>query len=492
MMKHDSTILIVDDQLSAREVLRGLLTNQGYELAFASNGKEALAKAAEISPDLILLDAMMPELTGFEVCQRLRADPILAEVPVIIVTALDDEASLIQGIEAGADDFISKPFNPAELQARVRTTTRLNRYRRLLSGRAKFEWAVEQANDGFLVLDNEDYILYANAQARLFLDLPTDANEPILPTFLDLVRRRYNYEPEEAWVIWPNEGASVPVRYLVQPVSPTANAFWLQVNILKLPSGPDGDWIIHLQDVTAQMALQRDMWKFQSLVSHELRTPIAGLQGSLHLLQNEEVTKFLNPDMTKLFEILRRSTQRLKKNVEEILHYISTPALAQPGTEFNLSRFNEVVAQISTALELESVAVFIPHELSIEQLPLSAQAVKLIMQEILENAKKFHPQQAPTVEISGTILNGNQVRLKVSDDGLTLSSGQLAQVWTPYYQGEKYFTSQTAGMGLGLSSVALLIWGVGGTCRIRNKEIGPGVVLELIIPLSKNDAKANE
>jgi DNA-binding response OmpR family regulator len=74
---------------------------------------------------------MMPGMDGYEVCRRLRADARLAEVPVIMVTALDDQASRLAGLEAGADDFITKPFNRAELRARVRTIARLNRYRRL-------------------------------------------------------------------------------------------------------------------------------------------------------------------------------------------------------------------------------------------------------------------------------------------------------------------------------------------------------------------------
>jgi len=143
-MRHPSTILIVDDQLSGREVLRGLLTNQGYELAFASDGEESLAKAIELIPDLILLDVMMPGMDGFEVCERLRADSHLAEIPIILITALDDHDSRLRGIEAGADDFVTKPFNQVELQARVRSITRLNRYRRLLMERTYREQAEEE------------------------------------------------------------------------------------------------------------------------------------------------------------------------------------------------------------------------------------------------------------------------------------------------------------------------------------------------------------
>lgn len=161
-MNQNSTILIVDDQPSGRQVLEMLLAAQGYQLAFASNGPEALAKAAEVIPDLILLDVMMPGMDGFEVCRRLRADPHLAEVPVMLVTALDDRGSRLQGIEAGADDFVTKPFDRVELRARVQTITRLNRFRRLLSERAKFERLVDLSPDGIMIVDAEGVIHLAN------------------------------------------------------------------------------------------------------------------------------------------------------------------------------------------------------------------------------------------------------------------------------------------------------------------------------------------
>lgn len=135
MIKNNSTILIVDDEPVGRDALEMLLTPQGYNLAFAGNGLETLAKATELTPDLILLDVMMPGMDGYEVCRRLRADPLLAEVPIIMVTALDDRDSRLEGIEAGADDFVSKPFNRTELRTRVKTITRLNRFRRLLAER---------------------------------------------------------------------------------------------------------------------------------------------------------------------------------------------------------------------------------------------------------------------------------------------------------------------------------------------------------------------
>ena len=144
-MENTSTVLIVDDESSARKSLRALLMNQGYHLAFATNGLEALTMAAEQNPDIILLDVMMPDMDGLEVCQRLRATPDVAEVPIIMVTALDDRNFRLRAIEAGVDDFITKPFDRVELRARIKTITRLNRYRKLLTEKTQRREAEEKA-----------------------------------------------------------------------------------------------------------------------------------------------------------------------------------------------------------------------------------------------------------------------------------------------------------------------------------------------------------
>jgi signal transduction histidine kinase len=131
----NSKILIVDDDPLGLTTLESILDGQGYDITSAEDGLTALKKAGELMPDLILLDVMMPIMDGFEVCRRIRATPKLAEVPIIILTALDDRSSRLLGIESGADDFLSKPVDRQELRLRVHTIIRLNRYRTLLTQR---------------------------------------------------------------------------------------------------------------------------------------------------------------------------------------------------------------------------------------------------------------------------------------------------------------------------------------------------------------------
>ena len=113
-----SKVLVVDDTPQNVKLLADLLGVKGYAVATAVNGEEALAKVASERPDLVLLDVMMPGLSGYDVCRRLRADAETALLPVVLVTSLDPQGERVKGIEAGADDFLSKPINQAELFAR--------------------------------------------------------------------------------------------------------------------------------------------------------------------------------------------------------------------------------------------------------------------------------------------------------------------------------------------------------------------------------------
>ncbi len=126
-MSEPSRILVVDDTPQNVKLLADLLTVKGYTVLTASSGAEALAVVARERPDLVLLDVVMPEMSGYEVCRRLRASPETALTPIVMVTALDPAGERVKGLEAGADDFLTKPIHQAELLVRVRSLLRIKR-----------------------------------------------------------------------------------------------------------------------------------------------------------------------------------------------------------------------------------------------------------------------------------------------------------------------------------------------------------------------------
>jgi putative two-component system response regulator len=119
------TILIADDQAANRELLTELLTTQGFKVIPAADGSEALEQLGRVPTDLVVLDVMMPRMTGFEVCEKIKANPDTYLIPVILVTGLSDKENRIEGIRVGADDFLTRPVDRTELLARVTSLLKL-------------------------------------------------------------------------------------------------------------------------------------------------------------------------------------------------------------------------------------------------------------------------------------------------------------------------------------------------------------------------------
>jgi CheY-like chemotaxis protein len=141
--KTTSKILIADDNLQNCELLDAYLADEGYEISFAYDGQQTLDQVAKSQPDLILLDIMMPKVSGYEVCQKLKQGDQTANIPVLVVTALNEQGDIEKAVEAGCDDFLTKPVNQIELKTRVRSLLRVrhltNERDRLLSYLAEVE-----------------------------------------------------------------------------------------------------------------------------------------------------------------------------------------------------------------------------------------------------------------------------------------------------------------------------------------------------------------
>jgi CheY-like chemotaxis protein len=125
-------VLIADDNPQGVELLEAYLTGMDYDIETAADGEETLRKVKNWQPDLILLDIMMPKISGFEVCKRLRADPATKDIGILMVTALDQPSDVERAVDAGTDDFLTKPINKAELLLRVRTILKSRLYKREL------------------------------------------------------------------------------------------------------------------------------------------------------------------------------------------------------------------------------------------------------------------------------------------------------------------------------------------------------------------------
>lgn len=476
-MENQTTVLIVDDEEVGREALEGVFFTEGYNLVFATDGNDAYEKAVRLMPDVILLDVMMPGTDGFQVSQKIRSNPLIAEIPIIIITALDDRDSKMRGIESGADDFITKPFDRFEIRARVRTIVRLNRYRHLVMERVRFGWVVEQAREGYLVLDTNGDIVYSNPAAKNLLGI---SNEASRVPFLDHVKTNYQLEPEESWRLWPDVcGRQL---YMIRPENDKNQFVILSAEVLELPMGTFQKVLVRITDVTTEFARQQELWSFHQAVSHKLRTPVAQFIMAAQLIHRQAD----QPDPENIKELSKMmidGARQLEESIQEILRYSHISDMTRAGKRLNLAELPVIIREICEELGIEKCRVEGKPELKSRTLGLTYRAAEVIFRELLSNAKKFHPSLSPALDIKLQLNGENNIMISVADDGISLAPDQLAAVWQPYYQVEKVFSGNISGMGLGLSVVAKLVWEVGGNCRLYNRVGQPGVVVELVLPI---------
>lgn len=271
-------ILIVDDTPLNLKLLTAKLARDYYIVSTAENGPEALEKAEKENPDLILLDVMMPEMNGFEVCERLKREPHTANIPVVMVTALTDVTDRVQGLRAGADDFLSKPINDIALMARVRSLLRMKmimdewRLREKTSHQfiasEKSDEDIDINQTPFRVLLVEDdkadeafikQTLETNMRASVdSADKVTDAASMVRTGFYDVIISSLDLRNEDGLMICPQIRSNEATRHI--PILMTANEMEMDRVGKSLDLGAN-DYILRPIDTNELLARVRNQLK---------------------------------------------------------------------------------------------------------------------------------------------------------------------------------------------------------------------------------------
>jgi two-component system, cell cycle response regulator len=246
------SVLAVDDQESNLRLVELALEPLGCRVRTATTGKQALAAVHEEQPDVILLDVVLPGMDGFQVCRTLKSDEATRLIPVLLVSGLHSHEDRVKGIEAGCDDFISKPFDAVELRARVRTLARLS-YAGLHRREAELlACAVEGLTDGLMIAGEEGEVLLANGPAREILPLPEGAASAA--SFMSLLTFAYELHPPLAWDELRDLDAHTfsAVRIAAEGSPP----LWLQISVRRVDSrraSIAARFVITLRDITREV-----------------------------------------------------------------------------------------------------------------------------------------------------------------------------------------------------------------------------------------------
>jgi len=480
-MKTKPVILVVDDQLQYLKLLEAYLVPQGYEILKAANGEAALEILSGNQIDLILLDVMMPKMSGFEVLEKLRAGDKTRLIPAVMVTALGEVEDRVTALEAGCDDFITKPFNKVELLARVKSLLRISYFRRQLDEKEKFEAVIRQMGDGVVVCSPDWVIVELNAAAAKYLNVPDSQGKNLLDLFFAGFSSAISRE-ELAATAQPQR-----IFDLIRPETKQAKAFYLEacVDLIAAPDGKIANIVAALRDVTARREEERLTADFLNLISHKLKTPLVGAMGNIELLKDNFFGQ-LNDEQRGAVVTVSLGIQKLRRLFDRLIFFVT---IGQ-----SRSKKEEEITALGPAMEncrmqiTESYPdkkINLSSDLPGDFPPLAIGAKELItlLVELADNAVKFNDKPEVNILLSGKIEPPGFVSLCFADNGPGIPSENYDRVFDRFFQAEKYFTGQVEGLGLGLPLAKRLVEGVGGKFRVESGGPGKGIKLCFTLPV---------
>ncbi len=509
-------VLLADDNADMRDYVARLLRQHGYEVETVPDGAAALAAIARRRPDLVLSDVMMPVLDGFELVAALRRDTTTRDIPIVLLSARAGEEARIEGVEAGADDYLVKPFSARELLARIGAHIEMARVRTraevaLRESEERARLAVETARMGTWNYEMVARIVHFDERMREIWGrsvgpaIPLDdAMLHIHPDDRDVVAQRI------AAALEPASDGSYSVDYRV--MQPDGTERWLFVNGRTHFTGTGADrtpvsFFGTALDITArkqaeeerERLLQREQAAlreaeearreaeaasraksdFLAVMSHELRTPLNAIFGYTELLRMDVPVPI--PDEARHhIERVQLSAQHLLHLIEEVLTFSRLDAGREQMRPERID-FGVLVREacqlveplaLQKGLEFRCVA---PDDVVVE---MDAGKLRQILLNLLGNAIKFTDQGSVDVTASAT---DSDVTLRVRDTGPGIRIEYHETIFEPFRQVEGGHTRRAGGTGLGLSVTRNLARLLGGDVALESTP-GTGSTFTVVLP----------
>jgi len=436
LQAQDHEILIVEDSPTQAERLRRLIVAAGYRVRLAANGRAALEQIAAAKPQLIISDIIMPEMDGYTLCRALKADPRLAGIPVILVTALNDSKDIIRGIESGADNFIRKPYSEAYL---------LNRVSQVLLNQRLREDAGGEAGIGVYLGEQTHFI---TASRQQMLDL-------LISTYEQAVQVNGELQARERQVIELNMRLS-------------QHAAELEAHNREMA----------LKNIELAEA-SRMKSAFIANMSHELRTPlnaIIGFTGTLLM----KLPGPLVPDQERQLSTIRSSARHLLSLINDILDMAKieagkvTIAPEPVHCQQLLAETADSLRQLAAQKGL-TLAVHAPPDPVV--IDTDRRALTQILINLVNNAIKFTDSGGVTITLSQ---DAGATRFAIADSGAGIRPDDQAKLFQAFSQLDSTSTRHAEGAGLGLYLCQNLANLIGGTLGLES-EFGKGSTFTLTL-----------
>ena len=487
-----SRIVLADDNADVRGYVRDLLSPY-YTVETVTDGESALAAARRTRPDLILTDVMMPRLDGFGLLAAIRADERLRSVPVLLLSARAGEEARIEGLDAGADDYVIKPFSARELLARVGALLELRHMRRSADEAfrlrtAQYETLLTEAPLGVYLVDADFKVREINPTARaVFGDIP----DLIGRDFDDVIHR-----------IWPNAYADETVRIFRHTLE-TGEPFFApehieqrldrgvteyyewQINRIPLPDGRYGvvcyfrDISVHVQARAQLQMADRQKDEFLAMLAHELRNPLAPIRNASEVLAR---TGAVNAHKAAI-DIVHRQVANLTRLVDDLLD-VSRITQGRIELKRRPVQLADVIAQAVEIVEplikerRHKVAITSYRALRVDGDP--PRLVQCVANILMNAAKYTDPGGEINVESRN---DGREAVLRITDNGIGISQELLPQVFDLFVQSDRTLDRAQGGLGIGLSVVKRLIEMHGGRVSASSEGLRTGSTFEIRLPL---------
>ena len=452
-------ILIVDDYPANVKLLERNLRTAGYDTVAAYDGVEALQKVEAERPDLILLDIMLPKMDGYEVCHRLRADEATAVIPIIMITALKETADRIRGLEAGADEFISKPFDRAELLARVKSPLQIKYYRSMLAEREKFHAVIQDLSHGIIIADADGRIQTISRRAAELLDLGAENF-----TGRDLAEAFEGFDVEPSLEALQTSTARAVTVDLAQKRARSPRYLAGRYTRIVSPGGKLYNTALVFRDITEVRQKEKLKRDFLSLVSHKLKTPLTIIGGYLNLIDRGKYGE-VPPPVAEAIRVTLQKVHELSDLIEKVLTYAGLTAteLERAGQLVDLG---DLVGRVRERIEQRYPnraivwRLAVPADLPRARAP--EELLSIVLDNLLDNAIKFVRAPEARVEVTAEEEADRRLKVCIRDNGPGIPREYRDQVFSEFTQVEEDFTGTVTGMGLGLSTAKRLVESWGG------------------------------